>query len=95
MAKAKKMVLIRTYSAGVHFGELVEHNGKEVQLANARRIWRWSGANTLHEIALNGVDPARSRVSDPVPSITLTEAVEIIPLSDKAIANLETAKWAS
>src|SRR5262245_23089520 len=70
----KKVVLVRTYSAGVHFGTLVERTGKEVVLSNARRIWRWSGANTLHEIATAGVGKG-SRVSEPVDSITLTEAI--------------------
>jgi hypothetical protein len=49
-----KMVIIRTYSAGVHFGELVSQEGKEVVLKNARRIWSWRGANTLNEVSLVG-----------------------------------------
>ena len=36
--KKRKYVLIRTYSAGVHVGELVSRKGKEVVLANTRRI---------------------------------------------------------
>ncbi len=87
-----KYCVIRTYSAGVHVGELAEHNGTEVRLTNARRIWRWAGANTLHEIALHGVGPG-SKVSDKVDEITLTEAIEIIPATEKATANLRGAKW--
>jgi hypothetical protein len=85
-------VLIRTYSAGVHFGTMQSRNGREVTLTNARRIWSWTGANTLSEIALRGVGSG-SKVSDAVPSITLTEAIEIVPLSPDAIANLGGAKW--
>lgn len=48
--QADQYVVVRTYSAGVHAGELVSQNGKEVTLKNARRIWYWRGANTLHEI---------------------------------------------
>jgi len=88
-----KYCVIRTYSAGVHVGELVSHSGAEVGLKNARRIWRWKGANTLHEIALRGVGDG-SRVSDEVPEIVLTEAVEIIPCADAATENLRAAKWA-
>lgn len=40
----KKEVIVRTYSAGVHVGELVSHKGTEVTLKNARRIWKWVGA---------------------------------------------------
>jgi hypothetical protein len=88
----KKYCVIRTYSAGVHVGTLESQTGKEVQLSNARRIWYWKGANTLHEIALHGVG-AGSKVSEPVPVIHLTEATEIIPCSDEATENLKAAKW--
>ena len=88
-----KYCVIRTYSAGVHVGELVSHSGTEVALKNARRIWQWKGANTLHEIALRGVGDG-SRVSDEVPEIVLTEAIEIIPCADAATENLRAAKWA-
>lgn len=89
-----KFVLVRTYSAGVHFGDMVSRDGKEIVLADARRLWSWKGANTLHEISLRGVDTSRSRVSEMVPSITLTEAIEVIPCTDVARANLESGKWA-
>ncbi len=85
-------VVVRTYSAGVHVGELASRNGREVVLKNARRIWRWDGANTLNEIANNGVGTG-SKVSEPVSEITLTEAIEIIRATDNAAANLRAAKW--
>ncbi len=88
-----KYCVVRTYSAGVHVGTLEMQNGKEVQLTNARRIWYWKGANTLHEIALHGVGPG-SKVSETVPVISLTEATEIIPCSAEATENLKAAKWA-
>ena len=37
-------VMVRTYSAGVHFGYLKKREGKEVTLINSRRVWYWSGA---------------------------------------------------
>ena len=86
-------VIVRTYSAGVHFGTLAARDGKEVSLTGAKRIWRWYGANTLNEIALRGVLPT-SKISDPVPSILLTEAIEVIPCSEAAVASLEGATWA-
>ena len=88
-------VIVRTYSAGVHYGTLAEQSadGKRVTLTNAKRIWRWEGANTLHEIALRGVSKA-SKISDPVASITLTEAIEIIACAPEGSASLEAASWA-
>jgi len=86
-------VLVRTYSAGVHIGELKSREGKEVVLVNARRIWRWSGANTCSELALRGCDTKSSRVSQAVPEITLTEAIEIIPLQQEAVDRFAACGW--
>ena len=66
MIKAKSVVLVRTYSAGVHFGYLVSRKGKEVQLIKSRRIWKWVGAWTLSEIATAGVDITKSKIGSSI-----------------------------
>lgn len=86
-------VVVRTYSAGVHVGTLLERNGKEAVLINARRIWSWKGANSLHEIANHGVK-AGSRVSEPISRIELTEVIEVLSATDKAKQALESVPWA-
>lgn len=93
MSSVGKFVLIRTYSAGVHCGVLASINGKEAELTDARRIWRWKGANSLNELSLKGADQDYTRISEPVPTITLTEAIEIIPCSDAARENLSLSRW--
>jgi hypothetical protein len=50
-----EFVIIRTKSAGVHFGFLRQFVGTCVVLEEARRLWRWRGANSLHEVSLDGV----------------------------------------
>jgi hypothetical protein len=75
-----KRVLIRTCTAGVHYGTLVEREGKEALLKDARRIWSWSGALSLSEIASKGVDIKNSKISVPIDEIIITEAIEYIPL---------------
>lgn len=92
MATKKRIVIVRTYSAGVHYGTLVEKNGAEVTLADAKRVWNWQGRNTLHEIAIHGVGK-KSRVSEEVPRIELLQAIEIIDCSEEAIENFKAAKW--
>ena len=87
-----KPVLVRTLSAGVHFGYLVNREGKEVTLERSRRIWRWYGAWTLSEIATAGLDEKKSKVAAPV-TITLTEVIEIIDCTPEAVAKIEAAKW--
>jgi len=88
------ITLVRTYSAGVHFGELVSRNGKEVTLKNARRLYYWEGACSLSQVAVDGVDLKKSKLSVIVPSILLTEAIELIAMSKKAaISMTEAEPW--
>lgn len=91
--KSSPYVLVRTYSAGVHFGKLAKRDGLEVTLEDARRIWRWKGANTLSELAMQGADADWTRISEPVPSILLTQAIEVIPVSPVAKADLLKSRW--
>ena len=80
-----KMVIIRTYSAGVWFGELAEKSGNEVILINARRMWRWFAAESISisAVAMNGIDRSKSKIVEPVNSVWL-EAIEIIPCTKEA-----------
>lgn len=84
-----KYCVIRTYSAGVHIGTVESVSGTEVLLKNARRIWKWNGAFTLSEVSLNGLNPEGSRISETVKEIFLTQTIEIIPATEKAIKNFE------
>ena len=88
------MHIIRTYSAGVHVGAIksMSADGRLVTLENASRIWRWKGANTLNELALHGPDQEYTRISERVPSIVLTEAIEHIPVADAALGKFEP-RW--
>ena len=88
----RKAVIVRTYSAGVHFGYLVRKEGKEVELTKSRRIHYWYGANSISGIAAHGLDVKKSRVADRV-NIVLTEAIEIVECSDEAVTSLENAVW--
>lgn len=88
----KTYVVVRTYSAGVHVGVLGPKAGEEVTLTEARRVWYWEGANTLHEMALRGVSKA-SKVSEAVPTITLRGWIELIPCSEEAERSLRTVAW--
>lgn len=82
-----KFVVIRTYTAGVHYGFLKKKEGKEVTLTQARRLWYWVGAFSLNAVANSGVGEG-SKISEPVTEITLTEAIEVIICSKAAQKNL-------
>jgi len=88
-----KKVIIRTYSAGVHYGTLARKTDMEVDLVNAKRIWSWSGAATLSQLAMEGVkDPGNSKFSMAVDKITL-DAIEIIPCRPAACLIIEGLEW--
>jgi hypothetical protein len=82
-------VVVRTFSAGVHLGELVSLNGKHALLKDARRLWKWNGAFTLSEVATKGVTKAGSRIAVALPMIELTEAIEVIPTTEAARETFE------
>lgn len=80
-----KYVIVRTYSAGVFAGTLVEKDGKEVVLKNARRLWYWSGAASLSELAMHGTsNPSGCKFPCEVDTVILTEAIEIIEATEAA-----------
>ena len=87
-----KKCVIRTYNAGVWFGEIAEKAGNEVIVKNARRMWKWWAAEgiSLSSVALHGVKHDESKIVEAVPAVWL-EAIELIPASDKAIVNIEDA----
>ena len=78
-----KVCVVRTYSAGVHIGTLAAKTGRNVLLTDAVRLWKWTDAFSLSEVATQGVGED-SRISEAVEMIELTEAVELIPATEKA-----------
>lgn len=56
--------IIRCDRAGVFYGEIAHREGSEADLVNARRIWQWQGANTLTDVALDGV-ASTSKITQP------------------------------
>jgi hypothetical protein len=84
-----KAVIIRTYSAGVFYGYLKEKRDKNVILIKARRMWQWFGAS-LSQLAQSGTpDKNKCKFPEPVDEIELTEAIEILTLTEKAKKTLD------
>ncbi len=85
-----KKCIVRTYSAGVFFGTVVERDGKEATLTNARRLWYWEGAASLSQLAVSGTSkPLKCKFPVPVPTVILTEVIEILAAEPEAIASIE------
>ena len=90
-------VVVRTYSAGVFAGYLESREGKEVKLIDARRIWYWAGAASLSELAQRGTSkPAECKFPCPVDEVVLTEAIEILSVTEAAQKSIqEVPVWSS
>ena len=85
--------IIRTEKAGVFFAEIKEKNGSELVLINARRLWYWSGAASLSQLATDGVSrPNGCKFTVVVDEMTVNNWIEIIPCTDKAIESINAVR---
>lgn len=88
-----KYYIVRGDRSGVFFGKINYQNGGEVQMTNARCIWYWSGAASIVELAQNGVKyPDKCKFTVAVEEITITDAIEMIPCTDKSTVIIKAVK---
>lgn len=80
-----KLVIARSYSAGVHYGEVVSVDGENVVLKNSVRMWKWKAKDgiALSGLAQNGLSSHESKLDTVNPIIYLVGVCEVIPCSDK------------
>jgi hypothetical protein len=93
--KALKYVIVRTQSAGVFAGTLVSRNGQEVVLTQARRLWYWSGAASLSQLAQVGTSkPKQCKFPCEVARVELLQAIEILDVTETARLSIaEVPTW--
>ena len=82
-------VIVRSYGAGVFVGYLkekqAEKNGVNVTLLKSKRIYYWSGACSLTQLAIDGTnDGGNCKITDPIESQFIANVIEILPLTEKA-----------
>jgi hypothetical protein len=86
-----KYCIVRTYSAGVFAGTLKSRKGMEVVVTDARRLWFWSGAASLSQVAQEGVkNPKQCKFPVPAREVLLTQAIEILPATPEARVSIES-----
>jgi len=89
-----KLVMVRTYSAGVHFGTLVSKNGQNAVLENAHRVHYWAKACSLSQLAMEGdKDISNARISMAVTKIELDRVIEVIDLPQSVFTQLTSNIW--
>ena len=85
-----KHVIVRGDRSGVFAGTLESQEGQKVVLRNVRRLWRWYGATECLQLATEGVKrPKDCRFTLTADSITLLDAIEVIPTTAVAEANIK------
>lgn len=87
--------IVRGKDNSVYFGQIVSRNGQEVEMADVRNIWYWDGAATILQMAKEGVKaPGNCKFTISVDSLTLSNAIVIIPCTDKATAIIKAVpEW--
>lgn len=96
--KGLEFCIVRTYSAGVFAGYFDRKvKGKEATVYDAIRIWYWTGANSLSELAVHGtVKPTECKFGVNVEEIDLKEIIEVIPCTKKAFDSITgVKKWSN
>jgi len=89
-----KYVIVRTDVMGVFAGDLCEKQSTETKIVikNARRIWYWSGAASLSELAVEGTcDPNNCKFPIEVEEVILTSprGFEILKCTKKAMESIK------
>ena len=88
-----KYVIVRGDRSGVFAGILVSQDGRTVTLKDCRRLWYWDGAASISQIAKEGVSrPHNCKFTVTVESIVILDAIEIIPTTAVAEANVKAVR---
>lgn len=85
--------IIRSDRAGVFAGYLKTLNNQTAVILNARRIFYWSGAASLSQLAIDGTSkPNDCKFPEAVSKITLTDVIEILDVTAKAKQSIDSVK---
>ncbi len=92
-----KQVIIRSYGAGVFFGTLNEAEKCEdkwtVELLDVRRLWKWEGACSITQLAVDGTNnPSGCYFTISESSLVVSSVIEIHECTDKAIESIKAVK---
>jgi hypothetical protein len=87
----EQLFIVRADRAGVFFGKIKERRNGEITMTDCRRIWYWSGAASLSQLAKEGVkNPKDCKFTVTVDEITILGVIEIIPCTQEAIASINS-----
>jgi hypothetical protein len=88
--KTKKYI-VRSPQAGNFHGEIVSRNGEEVTMENVRWLWRWSGAASPAQLAMEGVkNPNGCKFPCKVGEMVIMGVKQILLCTDKANESIDS-----
>jgi len=98
--QSNKFHIIRAEKAGVFMGKIAFMDGLTVGVNALRRLYYWSGALDVSQLAKEGVTkPNSCKFSEQLEDTDLsivTNLIEFHPMSEKAIKSLQSVKtWKS
>jgi hypothetical protein len=84
-----KYVIVRSSPSGCWAGTLAGIDGDQVELTDARRLWRWWAAKgvSLSGVAAHGLHPAKlgeCRIAAPVSRALILQVCEVLEATDVA-----------
>ena len=86
-------VLVRGDRSGVFVGKLLEQNGREVTLENCRRIWHWSGAASISQLAVDGTSkPNECKFPVAIKKMKILDVIEVLEMTDKAVESINSVE---
>ena len=94
-----KRVVIRADRAGVFYGTLAEieplGDKYQVELTDCRRLWFWSGAASITQLACEGVkNPSICKFTMSQKSIVVNGVIEVHGCTEESIKSIEkVAIW--
>lgn len=87
-------VIIRADRAGVFAGYLESITdtvaGRLAVIREARRLWYWSGAASLSQLAIDGTKkPSDCKFPEALNKIEVSQVIEVIPCTNKAKESIQ------
>ena len=91
MSKKKvQYYIVRCQGAGVFLAQVVQRKGTEAKLKDSRRLWYWSGAASLSQLAVEGTKkPSECKFPIAMPEQEVTGVLEVIPVTDAAKKSID------
>jgi len=92
----EKFYIFRTNRAGVWYGNKKSLDGQVAVVTNARRLWYWSGAASLSQLAIEGVKyPNKCKFTMTIiddEGVYLSDVIEVLPCTGAAINSIDSVQ---